>query len=172
MAAFPTWIKKNQIADSKSSAVMSPRQTANKAYSLGLKKLDKDEKRRRPQYSIREKLLLSNTLVKAEQLLNKQASVNRKSWCEQGDVLVPSPHYAPPSDTKVQQWMSIEESKQTSVETKIKTHVATIPEQVALSIAVIAAAFQQQEQSKQQHTMLCRPIHIPPYPFNSLTPIV
>lgn len=50
---------------------LSPRQVANKAYQLGMKKLDKDDKRKRPQYSVRERLLLSNTIVKAEEMLNK-----------------------------------------------------------------------------------------------------
>ncbi|KAI8379819.1 hypothetical protein EDC96DRAFT_114263 [Choanephora cucurbitarum] len=113
MAAFPTCMKKPQPI-----AIMSPRQTANKAYTLTIKKLDRDEKR--PHYSIREKLLLSNTLAKAEQMLNKPTCV-RTSWPkEEEDVLAPLPHYAPPSE-KVQQW---------------------IPEHMVLSIAVMAAAFQ------------------------------
>ncbi|OBZ84260.1 hypothetical protein A0J61_07686 [Choanephora cucurbitarum] len=127
----------------KPTAIMSPRQTANKAYTLTIKKLDKDEKRCRPHYSIREKLLLSNTLAKAEQILNKQACLSRKSWVKQEDVLAPLPHYAPPSETKVQQWMS------------------SIPEHMVLSIAVIT--FQQQPLS-------CRPISS--FSLNSLTPII
>ncbi|KAG0165289.1 hypothetical protein DFQ28_009699 [Apophysomyces sp. BC1034] len=52
---------------------MSPRQVANKAYKLACTKLDRDEKRRRPQYTIRERVLLFNTITKAEDVLSKRA---------------------------------------------------------------------------------------------------
>ncbi|KAG1451322.1 hypothetical protein G6F56_008115 [Rhizopus delemar] len=51
---------------------LSPRQIANKAYTLAVKKLDRDDKRKRPQYSVRERLLLSHTMAKAEDVLNKK----------------------------------------------------------------------------------------------------
>ncbi|KAL0079896.1 hypothetical protein J3Q64DRAFT_1751673 [Phycomyces blakesleeanus] len=55
-----------------STAAMSPRQVANKAYSLACKKLDRDDRRSRPRYNIRERLLLCNTINKAEDVLNKR----------------------------------------------------------------------------------------------------
>ncbi|KAI9280002.1 hypothetical protein BY458DRAFT_553423 [Sporodiniella umbellata] len=51
---------------------LSPRQVANKALSLAVKKLDRDDKRKRPQYSVRERLLLSHTMARAEDVLNKK----------------------------------------------------------------------------------------------------
>ncbi|KAI7862525.1 hypothetical protein BDF14DRAFT_1746085 [Spinellus fusiger] len=54
------------------TATMSPRQIATKAYSLACKKLDRDDRRSRPRYTIRERLLLCNTINKAEDLLNKR----------------------------------------------------------------------------------------------------
>ncbi|RCH92651.1 inosine-5'-monophosphate dehydrogenase, partial [Rhizopus stolonifer] len=49
---------------------LSPRQMANKAYTLGCKKLDRDDKRSKPQYGMRERLLLCNTIAKAEEVLS------------------------------------------------------------------------------------------------------
>ncbi|KAI9307734.1 hypothetical protein BJ944DRAFT_261445 [Cunninghamella echinulata] len=58
---------------------LSPRQVANKAYSLAIKKLDKDDKRHKPKYHVRERLLLCNTLSRAEQFLQKRtARTNRR----------------------------------------------------------------------------------------------
>ncbi|KAF7722309.1 hypothetical protein EC973_003460 [Apophysomyces ossiformis] len=53
-------------------SALSPRQIANKAITLGCKKLDRDDKRSRPRYDVRERLLLCNTIAKAEELLNKR----------------------------------------------------------------------------------------------------
>lgn len=53
-----------------STTTLSPRQIANKAYSLGCKKLDRDDKRSKQQYHVRERLLLCNTIAKAEEVLN------------------------------------------------------------------------------------------------------
>ncbi|CAO3583710.1 unnamed protein product [Absidia cylindrospora] len=65
---------------------LSPRQVANKAYSLAIKKLDRDDKRNRPQYNVRERLLLCNTLCKAEQFLQKRtARSNRRVMAFEDD---------------------------------------------------------------------------------------
>jgi len=88
--AFPIFKKTNMTNNSN----LSPRQVANKAYTLAIKKLDRDDKRRRPQYTVRERLLLSNTMNKAEDLLNKRTPrFNRR-------VLASEDHnedYAPPA---------------------------------------------------------------------------
>lgn len=52
------------------TTTLSPRQVANKAYSLGCKKLDRDDKRSKQRYHVRERLLLCNTIAKAEEVLN------------------------------------------------------------------------------------------------------
>ena len=52
-----------------STTALSPRQIANKAYSLGCKKLDRDDKRSKQRYHMRERLLLVNTIAKAEEVL-------------------------------------------------------------------------------------------------------
>ncbi|KAI7891102.1 uncharacterized protein EV154DRAFT_229503 [Mucor mucedo] len=97
MANFPTWINKNKSTINNSSN-LSPRQVANKAYSLAIKKLDKDDKRRRPQYTVRERLLLSNTMTRAEDLLNKRTSrLNRRVLAvEHEEEVVSSPIHTPP----------------------------------------------------------------------------
>lgn len=69
---------------------MSPRQIANKAYTLACKKLDRDDRRRRPQYHIRERVLLYNTMNKAEDVLNKRTPrTNRRVMAaeDEDDVL-------------------------------------------------------------------------------------
>lgn len=89
-----------------SNSNLSPRQVANKAYSLAIKKLDRDDKRSRPQYNVRERLLLCNTLCKAEQFLQKRtARTNRRVMAfEDDDVISPledvmtSPPSPPASD--------------------------------------------------------------------------
>jgi hypothetical protein len=53
-----------------STTALSPRQIANKAYTLGCKKLDRDDKRSKQKYHVRERLLLCNTIAKAEEVLN------------------------------------------------------------------------------------------------------
>ncbi|KAI7897030.1 uncharacterized protein EV154DRAFT_490241 [Mucor mucedo] len=53
-----------------SSTTLSPRQIANKAYTLGCKKLDRDDKQSKQKYHVRERLLLCNTIAKAEEVLN------------------------------------------------------------------------------------------------------
>ncbi|ORY98846.1 hypothetical protein BCR43DRAFT_488272 [Syncephalastrum racemosum] len=68
------WSKKRSNAPSTifSRGTMSPRQVATKAYTLACKKLDKDDHRRRPHYHVRERVLLNNTMNKAEDVLNKR----------------------------------------------------------------------------------------------------
>ncbi|KAI8975206.1 hypothetical protein BDF20DRAFT_877400 [Mycotypha africana] len=83
MATFPTWIlKKNSPTNSSGfnkNNSLSPRQIANKAYTLSSKKLNRDERQSKPQYSIRERLLISQTMLEAEALLNKRkARHNRR----------------------------------------------------------------------------------------------
>lgn len=102
MANFPSWIKNNNKTSTMNSSNLSPRQVANKAYTLAIKKLDRDDKRRRPQYTVRERLLLSNTMAKAEDVLNKRTPrFNRRVLaCEvDDDILPPSKKMAmsPPS---------------------------------------------------------------------------
>ncbi|KAI9470578.1 MAG: hypothetical protein EXX96DRAFT_362188 [Benjaminiella poitrasii] len=70
MTLFPTWMK--QKASTTTNNILSPRQIANKTYTLAIKKLDKDNKSCKPHYSVREKLLLSNAMVFAEEFLNKR----------------------------------------------------------------------------------------------------
>ncbi|CAO3626804.1 unnamed protein product [Mucor hiemalis] len=53
-----------------STTTLSPRQIANKAYSLGCKKLDRDDKRSKQRYHVRERLLICNTITRAEEVLN------------------------------------------------------------------------------------------------------
>jgi hypothetical protein len=55
-----------------STSQLSPRQIANKAYSLGCKKLERDDKRTKQQYHVRERLLIFNTIAKAEEVLSSR----------------------------------------------------------------------------------------------------
>lgn len=82
MATTAIWSKKRNGAMTSSSGMrsapctifstttLSPRQIANKAYTLGCKKLDRDNKRSQHKYHIRERLLINNTISKAEEVLN------------------------------------------------------------------------------------------------------
>ncbi|KAF7725820.1 hypothetical protein EC973_009243 [Apophysomyces ossiformis] len=111
-----------------SVASMSPRQVANKAYKLACTKLDRDEKRRRPQYTIRERVLLFNTIVKAEDVLSKRTQrFNRRVLAfEQDDDVVssPSPAESKASSTKTKH-EKVQEPKQ---DTLIQ---ATLPQPVS-----------------------------------------
>ncbi|ORZ13149.1 hypothetical protein BCR42DRAFT_419285 [Absidia repens] len=65
---------------------LSPRQIANKAMTLGCKKLDTDDKRTRPQYNVRERLLICNTIAYAEQVLNQRTRrTNRRVMAAEDD---------------------------------------------------------------------------------------
>lgn len=85
------WSSRNKRAAAPSTifsrnATMSPRQMASKAYSLACKKLERDEKRHRPHYTVRERLLLYNTMNKAEEVLNKRsARTNRRVLAAEDD---------------------------------------------------------------------------------------
>ncbi|KAG1112512.1 hypothetical protein G6F42_014721 [Rhizopus arrhizus] len=69
-----------------STTTLSPRQIANKAYSLGCKKLDRDDKRSKQQYHVRERLLLCNTISKAEEMLNARTRrTNRRVMSAEDD---------------------------------------------------------------------------------------
>ena len=82
------WSKRNNAPNTifTSTRNMSPRQVASKAHSLACKKLDRDERRRRPSYHIRERVLLQNTMNKADTVLNKrQARTNRRVLAAEDD---------------------------------------------------------------------------------------
>ncbi|KAI8147929.1 hypothetical protein BJV82DRAFT_664268 [Fennellomyces sp. T-0311] len=69
------WSKGKPLAPTTifaSTNSLSPRQIANKALSLGYKKLDRDTKRTRPKYDFRIRVLLYNTITAAENVLNKR----------------------------------------------------------------------------------------------------
>ncbi|KAI9321695.1 hypothetical protein BX666DRAFT_1904755 [Dichotomocladium elegans] len=71
------------------SRQLSPRQIASKAQSLASKKLDRDEKRRRPQYHMRERVLLCNTMTEADAFLNKRTCrTNRRVLASEEDDVV------------------------------------------------------------------------------------
>jgi hypothetical protein len=203
MANFPTWIKKTNSSTNNSN--LSPRQVANKAYTLAIKKLDRDDKSRRPQYTVRERLLLSNTMSKAEDLLNKRTPrFNRR-------VLASEDHnedYAPPAkkmalgpapapvqeqpakkiepEVVVEKELIIvqEEMKVTPVVAKelpkkiqINESPLPTPEQIAVSIAVVAAAAAYtslKEHCQQQASLhdFCRPILIPSHSLSSFATII
>ncbi|KAI8074841.1 hypothetical protein BC940DRAFT_178 [Gongronella butleri] len=63
----------------------SPRQIALKTFSLGCKKLDRDDRRSRPQYNVRERLLLCNMINQAEEVLNKRARRTNRRVMEAED---------------------------------------------------------------------------------------
>ena len=102
MANYPHWINKKSSATTASTSSLSPRQVANKAYSLAIKKLDRDDKIRRPHYTVRERLLLSNTMTKAEDLLNKRTPrSNRRVLASEFDddvsICPPATNIPPPA---------------------------------------------------------------------------
>lgn len=69
--ATAIWTKKNKAPCTIfTTTTLSPRQIANKAYTLGCKKLDRDDKQSKQKYHVRERLLLCNTIAKAEEVLN------------------------------------------------------------------------------------------------------
>ncbi|CAO3585764.1 unnamed protein product [Absidia cylindrospora] len=70
---------------------LSPRQIATKACNVAIKKLDRDDKRSRPQYNVRERLLLCNTLSNAEKFLQKRTPrTNRRVMAfEEDDTTSP-----------------------------------------------------------------------------------
>ncbi|KAL9560144.1 hypothetical protein PS6_000351 [Mucor atramentarius] len=125
MANFPHWINKKSSTASTTSN-LSPRQVANKAYSLAIKKLDRDDKRRRPHYTVRERLLLSNTMTKAEDVLNKRTPrSNRRVLASEFDddlsICPPATHIPPPAPIQVQPQPQAEEKLATPASTNTST---------------------------------------------------
>ncbi|GAA5809394.1 hypothetical protein MFLAVUS_002802 [Mucor flavus] len=191
MATFPTWINKskknNNSTASNANASLSPRQVANKAYSLAIKKLDKDDKRRRPQYSVRERLLLSNTMNKAEDVLNKRTTrLNRRVLSFESDEdVIPSPLDHPPP-APVQEQMIVTPPPQPMAHIKNESPIITAPspspspsssftpeQQMVVSIAVVAAAAYSSLSASQKNSFFshdfCRPIMIPCHSMNSIS---
>lgn len=198
MANFPTWIKKTNSTTNNSN--LSPRQVANKAYSLAIKKLDRDDKRRRPQYTVRERLLLSNTMIKAEDVLNKRtprfnrrvlASENHnEDYAPPAKKMAISPSHAPIVEEPVKKIELVTE-KESAEEKNVTLAVKELPknqinesqlptpEQIAVSIAVVAAAAAytlrehcQQQQKQQSLCDLCGPILIPSHSLSSFATII
>lgn len=192
MATFPTWINKskknNNSTASNANASLSPRQVANKAYSLAIKKLDKDDKRRRPQYSVRERLLLSNTMNKAEDVLNKRTTrLNRRVLSFESDEdVIPSPldHPPPAPVAIVQEQVTVTPSPPPQPMAHIKNEspiiIAPSPsssftpeQQMVVSIAVVAAAAYSSLSASQKNSFFshdfCRPIMIPCHSMNSIS---
>lgn len=209
MANFPTWINKNKSTMNNSSN-LSPRQIANKAYSLAIKKLDKDDKRRRPQYTVRERLLLSNTMTRAEDLLNKRTSrLNRRVMAvEHEDEVVSSPIHTPPPPPLPTPTTTVPEVVAAPIVVPVAAPVAApaiitpastpaknelvvtpfsqikhnesrmiTPEQIAVSLAVVAVAAYSSLSLADQKALLsrdyCRPIMIPNHStMTALTTII
>lgn len=172
MANFPTWINKNKTLTTNNSN-LSPRQVANKAHALAIKKLDKDDKRRRPQYTVRERLLLSNTMARAEDLLNKRTSrLNRRVLAvEHDDEIISSPPVVAVKE-------EIKKQNVTPAPAQIKHEsplpIMITPEQMAVSLAVVAVAAYSSLSLADQKALstrdFCRPIMIPT--MTALTTII
>ncbi|KAI9018582.1 hypothetical protein CLU79DRAFT_295265 [Phycomyces nitens] len=117
-----------------STAAMSPRQVANKAYSLACKKLDRDDRRSRPRYNIRERLLLCNTINKAEDVLNKRTQrFNRRVLSIEDEDHKETPEPLQPHTAKDVQKSSLrssgseEEEEETQIESVTMTLAAPKP---------------------------------------------
>ncbi|CAO3583801.1 unnamed protein product [Absidia cylindrospora] len=87
--------------DMKIQQTRSPRQIAKKAYSTASKKISIDDRRKRQHYHMRERLLIQNTMVKAEMVLNNESSKlsNSKvvlSYHFDNIKTQPRHHYPPP----------------------------------------------------------------------------
>lgn len=183
MANFPTWINKNK-SNLNNSSSLSPRQVANKALSLAVKKLDKDDKRRRPQYTVRERLLLSNTMIRAEDLLNKRTTrTNRRVMIgEDDDVLPPAKKMAiapppPVAAPVIAAAMAATPIEQKQVEKPVEAIVTPIPvvapqiknespmisitaeQRMAVSLAVVAAAAYSRLSLAEQQSLLSSSSH-------------
>ncbi|KAI8985042.1 hypothetical protein BDB01DRAFT_788711 [Pilobolus umbonatus] len=155
------------------SSNLSPRQVANRAYSLAFKKLDRDEKRRKPQYSVRERLLLSYTINRAEDLLNKHSPRSRKilNVDHDGDILPPKQHIPPPSPVMMEEIQPVAQIKQ-----ELPRMMVPTPEQIAaVSLVVVAAAYNSLTEQQQQQSLLprdCRVAMIPQMHSMSMTTII
>ncbi|ORZ13213.1 hypothetical protein BCR42DRAFT_72819 [Absidia repens] len=86
--------------DIKIQQARSPRQIAKKAYSTASKKISLDDRRKRQHYHMRERLLIQNTMMKAEMMLNSQSSKLSNSKvalsCPFDNIKTPSRHHYPP----------------------------------------------------------------------------
>lgn len=124
--------------------LLSPRQIANKAYTLAIKKLDRDDKRRRPQYTVRERLLLSNTMAKAEDILNKKAQTKSTillpAKCEE-DTLPPVSKQCKSENIAVVQPNHPEQQPQISQDESKLLAVSM----VAIAAAVVYSSIQQKD---------------------------
>ncbi|KAI9313304.1 hypothetical protein BX666DRAFT_1880637 [Dichotomocladium elegans] len=81
-------MRKNRAAPSTifSQSQMSPRQIANKVFTLGCKKLDRDSRRSKPLYDTRIRVLINNQIQKAEEALNKRTRrTNRRVMAAEED---------------------------------------------------------------------------------------
>lgn len=200
MANYPHWINKKSSATTASTSSLSPRQVANKAYSLAIKKLDRDDKRRRPHYTVRERLLLSNTMTKAEDLLNKRTPrSNRRvlasefdddvSICPPATNIPPpapfqmqplqeKPVVAAPAPAQAQGQAQAPSATQAFQSLKSTPTTATLPtaEQIAVSLAVVAAVAYNSlvatVAENQQKASFCRPMMIPSHSITSFKTII
>lgn len=194
MANYPHWINKKSSATTASTSSLSPRQVANKAYSLAIKKLDRDDKRRRPHYTVRERLLLSNTMTKAEDLLNKRTPrSNRRVLASEFDddvsICPPATNIPPPAPFQMQPLQEkpvvaapaqaqAPSATQAFQSLKSTPTTATLPtaEQIAVSLAVVAAVAYNSlvatVAENQQKASFCRPMMIPSHSITSFKTII
>ncbi|CEP15721.1 hypothetical protein [Parasitella parasitica] len=191
MATFPHWINKKSTAaaatTTTTTSTLSPRQVANKAYSLAIKKLDKDDNRRRPHYTVRERLLLSHTMTKAENLLNKctPCSNRRVLASEFDDDVITCPSTAnipppPPIHTPQSSERPDILSSAPTVSSQILESTTALPsaEHMAVSIAVAAAVAYNSlvvttaNDNQQSSASFCRPMMIPSHSMASFKTIV
>ena len=194
MANYPHWINKKSSATTASTSSLSPRQVANKAYSLAIKKLDRDDKIRRPHYTVRERLLLSNTMTKAEDLLNKRTPrSNRRVLASEFDddvsICPPATNIPPPAPFQMQPLQEkpvvaapaqaqAPSATQAFQSLKSTPTTATLPtaEQIAVSLAVVAAVAYNSlvatVAENQQKASFCRPMMIPSHSITSFKTII
>ncbi|CAO3673719.1 unnamed protein product [Rhizopus stolonifer] len=82
----PIWSKRTAPCTIFSTTTLSPRQIANKVYTLGCKKLDRDDKRSHQKYHLRERLLLYDIIAKAEEVLSSRIKrTNRRVMAAEDD---------------------------------------------------------------------------------------
>ncbi|KAI8339672.1 hypothetical protein BC941DRAFT_421142 [Chlamydoabsidia padenii] len=82
----------------------SPRQIANKAYTLATKKINFDDRRKKPHYHLRERLMIQHTMKKAKRVLNPEESFSMRMLAHPADDFQTpimgaerAQHYPPPS---------------------------------------------------------------------------
>ncbi|SAL95722.1 hypothetical protein [Absidia glauca] len=66
------------MSQTQSRQARSPRQIANKAYSLATKKISFDDRRKRPHYHLRERLMIQHTMRKAKRVLSPNESFSMR----------------------------------------------------------------------------------------------